>query len=150
MNNINAKPQINIKWTYGEPYEKTHANQKNPFQVETQKNEYYKNKKQQEINEKIQQIKNFAVGESNIKQLEREFINTNEDPEVIRGNIARETFQKKQNKRDDNNNKMLERDLISQTSQNPFLTTNNYVDDLTIQDEFLKPKNSSFHNRDII
>ena len=60
------------------------------------------------------------------------------------------TVFKKENKREDHNNKMLEREMIMQTSQNPFMIKNNYIDDLTIQDEFLKPKNSSYENRDSI
>lgn len=33
---------------------------------------------------------------------------------------------------------------MSQTSQNPFLIKNNYLEDLNIQENFLRPKNSNF------
>ena len=47
------------------------------------------------------------------------------------------------NKREIVNEKMNERRMISQINQNPFLIQNKYLDDLDIQDTFLKPKNSN-------
>jgi hypothetical protein len=49
------------------------------------------------------------------------------------------------NKREDANTKLNERCMIESISQNPFLPRNNYINDLQIQDEFLKPKNSNFN-----
>lgn len=144
------KPQINIKWTYGEPYKKTSKNSGNPFLNENEKIKLKIHEQMQEKNKRLEEIKNFAIGENSIKQLAREFTNADDDPQLLYGNIAREGFIKKENKREDNNNKMLEREMIMQTNQNPFMTKNNYVDDLTIQDEFLKPKNSSYENKDQI
>ena len=139
------KPQINIKWTYGDPYEKTDAKTKNPFYNESERlKNITKEIKEQQQKKQIEEIKKFAIGENNIKQLAREFDKITENPEILYRNIAQEGFQKKENKRDNNNNKMLEREMIMQTNQNPFMMQNNYLDDLTIQDEFLKPKNSSF------
>ena len=129
MNEISVKPQINIKWSYGEPYEKSSVKKENVFK--------YKNNQNSEI-------KNFAIGENNQKQLEREFACSIEHPQLLHENIAKDSFQKKENKREDSNNKMLERAMITQTSQNPFMSNNNYIDDLTVQDEFLKPKNSNY------
>jgi hypothetical protein len=48
------------------------------------------------------------------------------------------------NKRDIANDRINERIMISQIGQNPFLINNNYLEDLNIQETFLKPKNSSF------
>lgn len=48
------------------------------------------------------------------------------------------------NKRDITNDRINERIMISQIGQNPFLMNNNYLEDLKIQETFLKPKNSSF------
>ena len=143
------KPQINIKWTYGDPYKKTSAKTKNPFQNESAKIQFQNNKAIQQRKENtIKQIEKFAVGQNSIKQMAREFTNSDEDPQLLYRNIAQHGFQKKENSRENNNNKMLEREMIMQTSQNPFMMKNNYVEDLTIQDEFLKPKNSSYENRD--
>ena len=47
------------------------------------------------------------------------------------------------NKREDANTKLNERSMIESISQNPFLPRNNYINDLQIQDEFLKPRNSN-------
>ena len=43
------------------------------------------------------------------------------------------------NKREDNYNKMSEREMFGQINQNPFLVQNNYLDDLMNQEKFLKP-----------
>tara|TARA_A100001011_G_C14131855_1_gene765797 strand:+ start:287 stop:721 length:435 start_codon:yes stop_codon:yes gene_type:complete len=142
------KPQINIKWTYGDPYEKTSAKSSNPFQNENEKASFdYEREMMHRKEKRIKEIEKFAVGESSIKQMAREFTNSDEDPQLLYQNIAQQGFQKKENKREDQNNKMLEREMIMQTNQNPFMIKNNYVDDLTVQDEFLKPKNSSYENR---
>lgn len=49
------------------------------------------------------------------------------------------------NKREDANTKLSERCMIENISQNPFLSRNNYLQDLQVQDEFLKPKNSNYN-----
>jgi len=43
------------------------------------------------------------------------------------------------NKREDNYNRMSERQMFGQINQNPFLTSNKYIDDLMVQEKFLKP-----------
>ena len=48
------------------------------------------------------------------------------------------------NKRELANEKINERQMISQIGQNPFLSRNRYLDDLEVQEAFLKPKNSNF------
>lgn len=48
------------------------------------------------------------------------------------------------NKREIANEKINERHMISQIGQNPFLSQNRYLDDLDIQEAYLKPKNSNF------
>lgn len=48
------------------------------------------------------------------------------------------------NKREIANEKINERHMISQIGQNPFLSRNRYLDDLDIQEAYLKPKNSNF------
>jgi hypothetical protein len=42
------------------------------------------------------------------------------------------------------NERLTGRDKIIQRSVNPFLSNNNYLTDLSIQDKFLRPKNSSY------
>lgn len=44
------------------------------------------------------------------------------------------------NKREDTDKKLAERDLMCQVSMNPYLTTNNYLNDVANRDTFLKPQ----------
>lgn len=56
-------------------------------------------------------------------------------------------FIKSETKREDQFNKMNEREMVAQTNLNPFLS-NNYLEDLHIQETFLTPQNSNlFSNR---
>jgi hypothetical protein len=48
------------------------------------------------------------------------------------------------NDRELNSERMSKRELIIQTSINPFLSDHNYLDDLQMQDKFLRPKDSNF------
>jgi|AACY02.11.fsa_nt_gi hypothetical protein len=43
------------------------------------------------------------------------------------------------------NDKLNERYLTNQVSQNPFFVNNNYINDLNIRNEFLIPKNSNYN-----
>ena len=45
-------------------------------------------------------------------------------------------------KREGNFEKMNQREMIAQTSQNPFLSSN-YLEDLQVQESFLTPQNSN-------
>ena len=44
--------------------------------------------------------------------------------------------------RDKLNGKLNDRYLVQQINQNPFLSSNSYLDDLNIQEKFLRPKSS--------
>lgn len=48
------------------------------------------------------------------------------------------------NKKESTLDKMGQREWISQSNRNPFMSKNNYVDDLKVQEEFLKPQDSNF------
>jgi hypothetical protein len=52
------------------------------------------------------------------------------------------------NKRQNMNDKLNNRHMIQQTNQNPFLVGNNYVQDLDVQESFLRPKSSHLDNQD--
>lgn len=45
----------------------------------------------------------------------------------------------KANKREETYNKMSEREMMCQVGQNPFMKQNNYVNDITTHEQFLKP-----------
>lgn len=46
------------------------------------------------------------------------------------------------NRRDKMNGKITDRNMVHQTSKNPFLTETDYINDLTVQEQFLRPKSS--------
>jgi len=47
------------------------------------------------------------------------------------------------NKREELGNKLAGRELVQQIGFNPFLGQSNYVDDISIRDQFLKPMNTT-------
>ena len=53
-------------------------------------------------------------------------------------------IKKEENDKSICNDRLTGRDKIIQRSINPFLSNNNYLSDLSIQDEYLRPKNSSY------
>jgi len=59
------------------------------------------------------------------------------------GTIADDGFHKVSTKREEANFKMNERYLIGQAIKNPFMSTNNYVNDLEVQMNFLTPQKSN-------
>jgi hypothetical protein len=48
------------------------------------------------------------------------------------------------NKREDLDSKISDRQLVQQRGFNPFLNDNNYVNDVSVRDQFLKPINTTF------
>ena len=48
------------------------------------------------------------------------------------------------NRREHSYQQMSQRELIAGGAMNPFLSTNNYINDLQVQDKFLTPQNSNF------
>ena len=59
------------------------------------------------------------------------------------GTIADDGFHKVSTKREEANFKINERYLIGQAIKNPFMSTNNYVNDLEVQMNFLTPQKSN-------
>jgi hypothetical protein len=47
------------------------------------------------------------------------------------------------NTREINSERMGEREMLIQTSINPFMSSNNYLNDLKVQDEYLRPLDSN-------
>lgn len=65
------------------------------------------------------------------------------DPSNIRED--NQIFNKKHT-RDDINNRMEIRDMFVQTNSNPFLSTNNYIEDINVRDNFLRSQDSNINN----
>jgi len=120
------------KWTYGASYSRS-------------KRQYNSNNSSNSSNDDI----NFVVNDAKFnKEIEKSAytsaLNHDENTWDILNNIQsqghnHEDF-RQVNKREDTDKKMAERDLICQVSMNPYLTTNNYLNDVTNRDTFLKPQ----------
>ena len=56
-----------------------------------------------------------------------------------------------ENNREINYKRLSKRKLITNKQINPYLTSNNYLNDISVQDRFLRPKNSNFNvgNKDL-
>ena len=107
------------KWTKGEPYERSRR-LKNLVEIEN---------------------KQFS------KELEQDAytssLNHDENTwDILNQSVATSGF-KVSNKREELDHKIADRDLVQQRGFNPFLNENNYVNDIAIRDQFLKPVNTT-------
>lgn len=109
-----------LKWSRGEKYEKS-------FKIDRQK--YF---------DDIEKNSNLGINNEDNK----------EDYNKMKPLIFDDTCEpciRISNKREDANTKLNERVMFGSINQNPFMTQSNYINDLEIQDSFLKPKNSNFN-----
>ncbi len=117
---------IEWKWTCGEKMEKT---PRIPPTI-VKKNEYYEEdpyqSQQSSTNHDRSAYEQSLLSENDIWSID--------------GSVF---IDKPLNKREDNYNKMSEREMFGQINQNPFLVQNNYLDDLMNQEKFLKPMSTS-------
>jgi hypothetical protein len=117
---------IEWKWTCGEKMEKT---PRIPPTI-MKKNEYYEEdpyqSQQPSTNHERTAYEQSLLSENDIWSID--------------GSVF---IDKPLNKREDNYNKMSEREMFGQINQNPFLVQNNYLDDLMNQEKFLKPMSTS-------
>lgn len=58
------------------------------------------------------------------------------------------SFGNASNKREDANTKLSERQLIGSVTHNPLLTETNYINDLEVQENYLRPQNSNMNIKD--
>ena len=86
---------------------------------------------------------------SNGNKYEKSSKNDNPILIAMRETIKNDTFDntnnifKINNKREEANYKLSERHLVGQNKQNPFMSNNDYIKDLDVQQNFLIPKNSN-------
>ena len=108
------------KWTKGEPYERSRRIFKETDVVE---------------NEKFnKEIENSAYSTS---------LNHDEHTwDILNQSLSGNGF-KVSNKREDLDFKIADRELVQQRGNNPFLSETNYIDDISIRDQFLKPINTT-------
>lgn len=118
---------IEWKWTCGEKMEKT---PRIPSTI-PKKGEYYEEDPYQSQQHSSTSHERTAYEQSLLSE---------NDIWSIDGSVF---IDKPLNKREDNYNKMSEREMFGQINQNPFLVQNNYLDDLMNQEKFLKPMSTS-------
>ena len=117
------------KWTKGEPYERS----RRQFRDDTPDIKDVKNNI--ESGKFSKEIENLAYTSS---------LNHDENTwDILNQSIANNGF-KMSSKREDLDLKIADRDLVQQIGFNPFLNDTNYVEDISIRDQFLKPVNTTF------
>ena len=107
------------KWTKGEPYERS-KRQKQTGEIE---------------NSEFSNTMNDTAYSSSL--------NHDENTWDLLNQSSTDAEFKMDNKREDMDTKMSNRDQIQQIGNNPFLGQNNYVEDISISDKFLKPINTT-------
>ena len=107
------------KWTKGEPYERS-KRQKQTCEIE---------------NAEFSNTMNDTAYSSSLNHDENTWDLLNQSSTDAEFRID--------NKREEMDTKMSNRDQIQQIGNNPFLGQNNYVEDISISDKFLKPINTT-------
>ena len=117
------------KWTKGEPYERTKRH------IKTNNNNII------DSSEKINKDFEISAYTSSLNYDENTW-------DILNQEAANNGF-KLTNKREDLDVKIADRQLVQQRGFNPFLSENDYVEDVSIRDQFLKPQNTTqdLHNK---
>ena len=114
------------KWTKGEPYERSRRRYNND-----------QNNEEELLTESNQISKELEISAYSSS------LNYDENTWDILNQEAASNGFKLSNKREDLDLKIADRQLIQQRGFNPFLSENNYVDDVTVRDNYLKPQNTT-------
>jgi hypothetical protein len=110
------------KWTKKEPYERSRRPIRTAGEDITGQNEAFSNT-----------IEKSAYSSS---------LNHDENTWDILNQSIYSDF-KSSNKREDLDDKIAKREMIQQIGTNPFLQNTNYLNDMSIRDAYLKPKNTT-------
>jgi hypothetical protein len=121
-NNNNTYNMEEYVWTYGEKPEKSYK--KNP----------------ENITAFASAEPAFASAEPAFASVEPAFASAEPAFESAPLDIHMTEYRISNNKRELANNKLNDRELIGQVGQNPFNTSNNYLNDLEVQQNFLIPR----------
>lgn len=108
-----------LKWTDGQPYERSRR-MKHQIQMES---------------EKFTKEMETSAYTSSLNHDENTW-------DILNQSLSGSGF-KVSNKREELGNKLAGREMIQQIGFNPFLGQTNYVDDICIRDQFLKPINTT-------
>ena len=107
------------KWTKGEPYERSRRLKH------------------------VQELENKQFSKEMEETAYTSSLNHDENTwELLNQSAANSGF-KVSNKREEIGSKMSGRDMLQQIGFNPFLGQSNYIDDISVRDQFLKPVNTT-------
>jgi hypothetical protein len=111
---------VEWKWTKGEPYERSRR--------------IFKEQEEKDSNKFNKEIEQSAYSSA---------LHHDENTwDILNQTLSGNGF-KVSNKREEIDTKMADRDMIQQIGNNPFLSETNYVNDISIRDQFLKPINTA-------
>jgi len=113
---------IHWKWTKGEPYERSRRIQNNDKQQIEPQQQFSKEMEQDAYTSSLNYDENTW--------------------DILNNSLSGAGF-KSSNKREELDFKIADRELVQQRGFNPFMDENNYVNDITIRDQFLKPINTT-------
>jgi hypothetical protein len=108
-----------IKWTDGQPYERS---RRMKHQIEIENQQFSKDMESSAYTSSLNHDENTW--------------------DILNQSLSGAGF-KVSNKREELGNKLAGREMIQQIGFNPFLGQTNYVDDISIRDQFLKPINTT-------
>ena len=111
--------KIEWKWTKGENYDRSKR--------------IYKQKIDENFNKEIES-----------SALETALNHDENTWEILNNSLFDKNFVQN-NKREDTDKKLSERQMICQVNMNPYLTNNSYVNDLSVHDQFLKPVSTNYN-----
>ena len=127
------------KWTIGEPYERSRRRLFNSHNnTNINNNEIYEMENMNELNKKLTEN---AYSSS---------LNYDENTwDILNQSIANDGF-KISNRREELDTKMADRELLKQIGYNPFLGENNYAENISISNQFLKPLNTTTEKSQLV
>ena len=80
-------------------------------------------------------------------KINKEVVHTTSPTTTLESEIINKTMFTEENNREINYDRLSKRKLVTNRQINPYLQSNNYLNDISIQDKFLRPKNSNFNVR---
>lgn len=108
------------KWTYGGKYEKS---------LRVIKKEIHR--------------ENFASKETEKNAMSQCLLSEEESFELEKHLQLKQGIMRESNRREDTYSRMSEREMMGQIGMNPFHTNNNYMEDVMVHENFLKPVSTS-------
>ena len=125
------------KWTKGEPYERSRRKHNNDSNDSNDSNDNVANNNDTPVVDASKTNKGieFSAYSSSLNYDENTW-------DILNQEVANGGF-KSSNKREDLDVKIADRHLVQQRGFNPFLSENEYADDVSIRDQYLKPQNTT-------